>query len=120
MDHPPSFSVLAIMGIAFIGFYDGFFGPGTGSLFALLMISMLGLGFRDATIHAKLFNTMTNLAAFLMFATSGLVIWSAVAIIIPGQVLCFIGNSRHDRAWNCFDSAFGGVHVQSHGDQTCI
>jgi|TARA_E500000178_G_scaffold223287_1_gene220267 uncharacterized membrane protein YfcA len=75
MDHPPSFGVLAIMGIAFIGFYDGFFGPGTGSLFALLMISMLALGLRDATIHAKLFNAMTNLAAFLMFATSDLVIW---------------------------------------------
>ena len=87
MDHPPSFGVLAIMGIAFIAFYDGFFGPGTGSLFALLMISMLGLGLRDATIHAKLFNAMTNLAAFLMFATSDLVIWFAVAVMIPGQVL---------------------------------
>lgn len=87
MDHPPSFGVLAIIGIAFIGFYDGFFGPGTGSLFALLMISMLGLGLRDATIHAKLFNAMTNLAAFLMFATSDLVIWSAVAVMIPAQIL---------------------------------
>lgn len=55
MDHPPSFGVLAIMGIAFIGFYDGFFGSGTGSLSASLMISMLGLGLRDATVHVKLF-----------------------------------------------------------------
>ena len=51
------------------------------------MISMLGLGLRDATIHAKLFNAMTNLAAFLMFATSDLVIWSAVAVMIPAQIL---------------------------------
>ena len=87
LDYPPSFGVLAIVGIAFTGFYDGFFGPGTGSLFALLMISMLGLGLRDATIYAKLFNAMTNLAAFLMFATSDLVIWSAVAVMIPAQVL---------------------------------
>ena len=82
MDHPPSFGVLAIMGIAFIGFYDGFFGPGTGSLSASLLISMLGLGLRDATVHFKLFNAMTNLAAFSMLVHSDLVIWSAVAVMI--------------------------------------
>jgi len=83
----PSFGVLAVVGVLFIGFYDGFFGPGTGSLFALLMISVLGLGLREATIHAKLFNAMTNLAAFLMFVTSDLVMWSAVMVMIPAQIL---------------------------------
>jgi uncharacterized membrane protein YfcA len=83
----PIFGVLSVLGVVSIGFYDGFFGPGTGSLFALLMISVLGLGLREATIHAKLFNSMTNLAAFLMFATSDLVMWSAVMVMIPAQIL---------------------------------
>ena len=83
----PTFDVLSVLGVVSIGFYDGFFGPGTGSLFALLMISVLGLGLREATIHAKLFNSMTNLAAFLMFATSDLVMWSAVMVMIPAQIL---------------------------------
>ena len=83
----PIFGVLSVLGVGSIGFYDGFFGPGTGSLFALLMISVLGLGLREATIHAKLFNAMTNLAAFLMFATSDLVMWSAVMVMIPAQIL---------------------------------
>jgi uncharacterized membrane protein YfcA len=83
----PIFGVLSVLGVVSIGFYDGFFGPGTGSLFALLMISVLGLGLREATIHAKLFNAMTNLAAFLIFATSDLVMWSAVMVMIPAQIL---------------------------------
>jgi uncharacterized membrane protein YfcA len=51
------------------------------------MTAFLGLGLREATIHAKLFNAMTNLAAFLMFATSDLVMWSAVMAMIPAQIL---------------------------------
>lgn len=70
-----------------IGFYDGFFGPGTGSLFALLMILGMGMPLREATIHAKLFNAMTNLAALCVFVGSDLVVWSAAAVMIPAQVL---------------------------------
>ncbi len=83
----PTFGFLTVFGVGLIGFYDGFFGPGTGSLFALLMISGLGLALREATIHAKLLNAMTNLAAFLLFATSDLVQWSAVAVMIPAQIV---------------------------------
>ena len=66
LEQVPSFGTLAIAGVALIGFYYEFFGPGTWSLFASLMISMLGLGLRDATIHAKRFNAITNLAAFFV------------------------------------------------------
>jgi len=90
----PVFGIFAVAGIASIGFYDGFFGPGTGSLFALLMISGLGLSLRDATIHAKLFNAMTNFAAFLLFVTSDLVNWSAVAVMIPAQILGALVGTR--------------------------
>jgi uncharacterized membrane protein YfcA len=58
------------------------------------MIATLSLGLRNATIHAKLFNTMTYLAAFLMFATSDLVFWSAVAVMIPAQVFGAVLGTR--------------------------
>ena len=90
----PVIGILAVVGIATIGFYDGFFGPGTGSLFALLMISGLGLSLRDATIHAKLLNAMTNFAAFMVFVTSDLVNWSAVAVMIPAQILGALVGTR--------------------------
>lgn len=82
----PKFRTWGLLAIVAIGFYDGFFGPGTGSLFALLMITVLGLNLRSATIHAKLFNAMTNLAAFTLFVWSDLVEWSAVAVMIPAQI----------------------------------
>jgi uncharacterized membrane protein YfcA len=83
----PADGIFVVAGIAAIGLYDGFFGPGTGSLFALLMISGLRLSLLDATIHAKLFNASANFAAFLVFVTSYLVNWSAVAVMIPAQIL---------------------------------
>ena len=79
-------SLIGLLGLMAVGFYDGFFGPGTGSLFALLLITVMGLALREATIHAKLFNAMTNLAAFCLFAWSDLVVWSAVAVMIPAQI----------------------------------
>ncbi|MEK9670839.1 MAG: TSUP family transporter [Gammaproteobacteria bacterium] len=94
VEKAPTFGMLALVGVALIGFYDGFFGPGTGSLFALLMISVLGLGLREATIHAKLFNAMTNMAAFLVFATSDLVVWLAVMVMIPAQILGALAGTR--------------------------
>lgn len=58
-----------------IGFYDGFFGPGTGSFFAATLVGLRGEGLTRATGHAKLFNMMTNIAAVLVFAAGGKIIW---------------------------------------------
>jgi uncharacterized membrane protein YfcA len=46
-----------------IGFYDGFFGPGTGSFFVFLLVRVLGYDFLHASAGAKLLNTASNLAA---------------------------------------------------------
>ena len=51
-----------------IGFYDGFFGPGTGSFFVFLLVRGLGYDFLHASAGAKLLNTATNLAAIALFA----------------------------------------------------
>jgi len=58
-----------------VGFYDGFFGPGTGSFFALGFVLLLGWNLRRATGGTKLLNFTSNLAALLFFAAGGHVLW---------------------------------------------
>ena len=43
-----------------IGFYDGFFGPGTGSFFVFLFVRLLGFDFLHASASAKLLNTVVR------------------------------------------------------------
>jgi uncharacterized membrane protein YfcA len=50
-----------------VGFYDGFFGPGTGTFFAMAFVALLGYNLRRATAHTKLLNFTSNLAALLFF-----------------------------------------------------
>ncbi|MFT4268033.1 MAG: TSUP family transporter [Xenophilus sp.] len=58
-----------------VGFYDGFFGPGTGSFFIFLFVRWLGYDFLNASAAAKLLNTTTNAGALLLFALKGHVWW---------------------------------------------
>ena len=58
-----------------IGFYDGFFGPGTGSFFVLSFIIIKGINIMEATAVTKLLNFSSNFAAFIIFAIQGYVIW---------------------------------------------
>ncbi len=58
-----------------IGFYDGFFGPGTGSFFVFLLVRWLGYDFLHASAGAKLLNLSSNLSAILLFALKGHVWW---------------------------------------------
>ncbi len=71
-----------------IGFYDGIFGPGTGSFFMLSLVSLFGIGLIDATGRTKLFNFTSNIASLLMFAASGKIIWTIGLSMGVGQ---FIG-----------------------------
>lgn len=54
-----------------IGFYDGFFGPGTGSFLILAFISLFGLDFLQASASAKIVNLATNLASIIFFEMNG-------------------------------------------------
>lgn len=58
-----------------IGFYDGIFGPGTGSFFMVALVALFGFGLIEATGRTKLLNFTSNIAALLMFIISGKVIW---------------------------------------------
>lgn len=54
-----------------IGFYDGFFGPGTGSFFATSLVSLRGLGLIRATAHTKAFNFASNIGSLIVFLATG-------------------------------------------------
>ena len=58
-----------------IGFYDGLFGPGTGSFFMLAFVALAGYGVLKATAHTKLLNFASNLGGFATFALAGAVWW---------------------------------------------
>ena len=68
-------AVVAVGGGALIGVYDGFVGPGTGSFLVFLLVGAVGLSFLHASATAKAVNTMTNLAALLLFGLGGHVLW---------------------------------------------
>ncbi|MCB2204719.1 TSUP family transporter [bacterium] len=58
-----------------LGFYDGFFGPGTGSFLAFGFVLIFRFGFLRATAHAKLLNLASNYAAILAFVVGGELYW---------------------------------------------
>jgi uncharacterized protein len=80
----PVFSWTAGLGI---GFYDGFFGPGTGSFFAMACVALLGMGLRQATAQAKLLNCTSNVVSLAVFALGGKIVWTAGLAMAIGQIL---------------------------------
>jgi uncharacterized membrane protein YfcA len=71
---------------ALIGFYDGFFGPGTGSFFVFLFVRLLGFDFLHASASAKLLNTATNASAVTLFASTGHVWWGIAALLAVANI----------------------------------
>ncbi len=71
-----------------IGWYDGMFGPGTGSFFALAGVSLRGHGLINSTAIAKTLNFATNFASLLIFLMAGQVVWVIGLLMMFGQ---FIG-----------------------------
>lgn len=80
----PWFALLVGTGV---GFYDGFFGPGTGTFFAIGYVSLLGFSLTRATAHTKLLNFTSNLAALLFFIPGGHIIWSMGLLMGAGQLI---------------------------------
>ncbi len=76
---------------AVIGFYDGFFGPGTGSFLIFLFIRLLGMDFLRASVSAKILNVATNLAAISFFVGNVELMWKLAAVMavcnLTGSIL---------------------------------
>ena len=70
-----------------IGFYDGFFGPGTGQFFTTSLVALRGNGLIRAVGNTKLLNATTNWAAVLVFALSGKMIWLLGLSMAAGAML---------------------------------
>jgi uncharacterized protein len=81
---PRTFALTVGVGI---GLYDGFFGPGTGTFFAMAFVSLLGFNLRRAAGHARLLNFASNLAALLVFLPGGHILWPIAAAMAAGQLI---------------------------------
>ena len=70
-----------------IGFYDGIFGPGTGSFFLLALVTLSGSGLIAATGKTKLLNFTSNIAALIAFAFTGKILWVVGLCMGVAQVI---------------------------------
>lgn len=75
----PLFPALAVGGV--IGFYDGFFGPGTGSFLIFAFIRFFGFDFLRASVCAKVVNVATNVAALAFFIPHGQILWQLALVM---------------------------------------
>ncbi|MBD2770013.1 TSUP family transporter [Hymenobacter sp. BT664] len=75
---------------AAIGFYDGFFGPGTGSLLLFAFVGLFGYNFIAASASAKLVNVATNLTGLFYFATTGQVLYQ---VALPMAACNMLGST---------------------------
>jgi len=80
--------VLAVLIGGGIGFYDGLFGPGTGSFLIFLFIRYFAFDFLQASASAKFVNIATNIAALLFFVPTGQVLYE---IAIPMAIFNMLG-----------------------------
>lgn len=75
-----------------LGFYDGFFGPGMGTLLILAFVGMLQMTFVQGSAYAKLINLTTNVAAILLFTLKGTILWkTALMMMIFNVAGAFFG-----------------------------
>ncbi|RBA24612.1 TSUP family transporter [Herminiimonas fonticola] len=70
-----------------IGFYDGFFGPGTGSFLVFLFVRFFGFDFLGASAVAKVVNVACNLSALMWFGYSGHLLWQLGVVMAICNVL---------------------------------
>ena len=83
----PLFSFTAAVGI---GFYDGMFGPATGSFFTLAFVLLLGFNLTKSVAHAKVLNFTSNIASLIFFMLGGAILWKVGLVMMVGQ---FIGGN---------------------------
>ena len=84
---------IAVVSGAVLGFYDGFFGPGTGSFLIFIFVGLFGFDFLAASASAKVINVGTNLASVIYFAAAGQIRYEIAVPMASCNVLgSFIGS----------------------------
>ena len=81
--------VIALLRAAVVGFYDGFYGPGTGTFLIIAFTAFAGFPLSRANAHAKVINLTTNLTSLGVFLTGGQVVF---ALGLAGAVCNMAGN----------------------------
>jgi len=71
-----------IFGIG-LGFYDGFFGPGTGTFWTIALVTLLGFNLKKATAQTKVMNFTSNIVSLAVF------LWSGNVLILVGLLMGF-------------------------------
>jgi uncharacterized membrane protein YfcA len=91
--HPPKKATsLGVLIGGGLGFYDGFFGPGTGSFLIFLFVGVFGFDFLSASASAKVINLATNIASVIYFGWTGNIIYQyAVPMALCGVLGAMIG-----------------------------
>lgn len=79
---------------AAIGFYDGFFGPGTGSFLLFLFVRFFGFDFLSASAAAKIVNVACNLSALMWFGYSGHLLWQLGLLMAGCQIVGSLVGTR--------------------------
>jgi len=77
-----------------IGFYDGFFGPATGSFFVISIVFFLGSNLSKATAQAKILNFVSNISSLIFFILYGEIYWLIGLIMSLGQIIGALIGSR--------------------------
>jgi hypothetical protein len=86
-----------------IGFYDGFFGPGTGSFLVMGFVVLLGEDFLTASAYAKVVNMLTNIGALFVFIGNGQFLLEAAVVLAAFNVLgSLVGSKLAIRKGNSF------------------
>ena len=86
--HKLNLTAFALLVCPSLCFYDGFFGPGTGSFMALAFVLLCGYNLAKATAHAKILNFTSNFSSLIYFVVYGDIAWEVGLIMMLGQ---FIG-----------------------------
>jgi uncharacterized membrane protein YfcA len=91
--HKKRLVIVALIGLL-IGFYDGIFGPGTGTFLVFFLVSGIGYAFLKASGTAKLVNISTNAGAILSFQLTGHIWWQLGLLLAFANVTGAIIGSR--------------------------
>ncbi|NHB97650.1 sulfite exporter TauE/SafE family protein [Photorhabdus stackebrandtii] len=70
-----------------LGLYDGVFGPGVGSFYALAYVTLCGYNLAKSTAHAKVLNFASNMGSLVLFILGGQVLWVLGLVMLAGQVI---------------------------------
>jgi uncharacterized protein len=88
---------------AVLGFYNGFIGPGTGSLLVFSLVSIAGMSFLHASSSAKVINAVADAASLIGFLMSKAVVFKlAIPMMLSNMLGSYIGSKAAILKGNVF------------------